>query len=465
MENETKKTPEQDRRQQELSSTAVSSQGAAARHTWRNIRLIVGREYASHVTQRGFIITSIILVVLVAAAAFVPTITQYIAARSNAQTRVVVVNNAGAIAGLNEATLASTIGTELNGTNTSGTPPYAVSIQPQADLGSLQNEVKNGKLGILLVIERAANGDLHFTYYTNAGINDSNLPRVQALAQQLTFLDTAQRLGLTSSQTQSLFAPSSLTVVNSQVTRPTSQLIAGYVLAFGGSVLIYASGAVYAGFVAAGVVEEKSSRVMELLLNATTPFQLMVGKIVGIGAVCLTQMGAMVIIGIGALLLQTPIQAALFGANAGNFISYLTGVSVPFYLFFLVYFLLDFFLYATISAGLGAMVKRQDEVQSVSVIPNLLIMSSFLVMYLGAFLPNATVVRILSYIPIFSPILMLVRLALGTVAWWEFVLTIGLMLVTILVLMVFAARLYRYGVLMYGQKPGLGQMVKMMRMK
>jgi ABC-2 type transport system permease protein len=97
---------------------------------------------------------------------------------------------------------------------------------------------------------------------------------------------------------------------------------------------------IYSGFVAAGVVEEKSSRVMELLLNATTPFQLLVGKIVGIGAVCLTQMGAMVIIGIGALLLQTPIQAALFGANAGNFISYLTGVSVPFYLFFLVYFLL-----------------------------------------------------------------------------------------------------------------------------
>ncbi len=86
-------------------------------------------------------------------------------------------------------------------------------------------------------------------------------------------------------------------------------------------------------------------------------------------------------------------------------------------------------------------------------------------MYLGAFLPNATVVRILSYIPIFSPILMLVRLALGTVAWWEFVLTIGLMLVTILVLMVFAARLYRYGVLMYGQRPGLGQLVKMIRMK
>lgn len=69
------------------------------------------------------------------------------------------------------------------------------------------------------------------------------------------------------------------------------------------------------------------------------------------------------------------------------------------------------------------------------------------------------------YLPEEGATLMLVRLALGTVAWWEFVLTIGLMLLTILVLMVFAARLYRYGVLMYGQKPGLGQLVKMVRMK
>jgi ABC-2 type transport system permease protein len=69
--------------------------------------------------------------------------------------------------------------------------------------------------------------------------------------------------------------------------------------------------------------------------------------------------------------------------------------------------------------------------------------------------------KVLSYIPIFTPTLMLVRLALGTVAWWEFVLTIGLMLATIFACTLFSARLYRYGILMYGQKPGLGQLVKM----
>ena len=93
--------------------------------------------------------------------------------------------------------------------------------------------------------------------------------------------------------------------------------------------------------------------MMEILVTAATPFQLMAGKIVGIGAACLTQMGCVVVVGIGALLLQTPLQAALFGANTGGFTQYLTGVSIPFYLLFLVYVLLAFFLYATLYAGLA----------------------------------------------------------------------------------------------------------------
>jgi ABC-2 type transport system permease protein len=90
------------------------------------------------------------------------------------------------------------------------------------------------------------------------------------------------------------------------------------------------------------VAEEKGNRVMELLVNAATPFQLMVGKIAGIGTAGLTQMACLVVVGMGALPLQTPLQAALLGTNEHGFIKYLTGVSIPFYLFFLVYFLLSF---------------------------------------------------------------------------------------------------------------------------
>jgi len=463
--------PEPERSEQEQRAVAVSSSGAAAQNTLRNIGVIIGREYKNRVTQRSFIITSIILLVIVFLAAFIPTIVQFvqhITAQPSSQTQVVVVNNAGTVAGLNETTLTSYISSELNGTTTGSLAPYAISSQPQARLRNLQSQVKHGKLDILLVLDRSAQGNLQLLYDTNADPNnDSSLTSIQALAQQLTVLDTAHRLGLTPSQTTRLFAPPSLTMMytqQGQSTRPVSEIIAEYVLAFAGVILIVIFVSTYANIVAAGVAEEKSSRVMEILVNAATPFQLLIGKIVGIGAACLTQMTCLVVVGIGALLLQTPLQAALFGANAGGFSQYLTDVSIPFYLLFLIYILLAFFLYATLYAGLSALVKRQDEVQNATILPRLLVIIGYLLVYLGASTPNAPWTRVLSYLPFWTPMLMLVRLALGTVAWWEIVVTVALMLVTISACAWFAARLYRLGVLMYGQRPSLRQMVKLVRM-
>jgi ABC-2 type transport system permease protein len=463
--------PEQERSAQEHRDVAVSSSGAAAQNTPRNIRLIIGREYKNRVTQRSFLITSMILLIIVFFAAFIPTMVKFVqslTAQPSSQTQVVVVNDAGSIAGLNEAMLTSYISGELNGTTTTSPAPYAISSQPQASLSNLQSQVKLGKLDILLVLDRSAQGNLQLLYDTNADPNnDSNLASIQALTQQLTVLDTAHRLGLTPSHTTRLFAPPSLTMVytqQGQSTRPESESIARYLLALAGAILIFISVGIYGGIVAGGVAEEKSSRVMEILVNAATPFQLLAGKIVGIGAACMTQMGCVVVVGIGALLLQTPLQAALFGAKAGGFSQYLTDASIPFYLLFLVYILLAFFLYATLYAGLSAMVKRQDEVQNATILPGLLILTGYLLFYLGASNPNAAWTKVLSYIPFFTSELMLARIVLGTVAWWEIVLTIALMLVAILACTWFAARLYRYGVLMYGQRPGLGQLLKLARM-
>jgi ABC-2 type transport system permease protein len=462
----TVETPAQEQGAQKQGVVAVSS-GAAAQHNLRNIGLIIGREYKNRVKARSFIITTVILLVIVFLAAFIPTIVQLITSRTISQTSVVVVNDANSVAGMNETSLLSFIKKQLNGTNTGSHASYALSSQPSANLSSLQSQVKNGKLDILLVLDRTMNQDVRLTYDTSiSATNDSHLPTIQALAQQLTFLDTAHRLGLTEQQTQRLVAPPDLAVVRpkpSQATRPASEMAAGYALAFAGVILIFISVSAYAGIVAAGVAEEKSSRMMELLLNAATPFQLLAGKIVGIGAACLTQMGCLVVVGIAALLLQTPLQTALFGASAGGFTQYLIGVSIPFYLLFLLYLLLAFFLYATLYAGLAAMVKRQEEVQSTIMLPQLLMTSGYVLFFFVVSSPDATLPKVLSYMPFWTPMLMLMRLALGTVAWWEIVVTIALMLVTILACTWFAARLYRYGVLMYGQRPGLAQLVRIVQ--
>ncbi|HYB00748.1 MAG TPA: ABC transporter permease [Ktedonobacteraceae bacterium] len=455
-------------REQEYSAVAVSSSGAAAQHNLRNIGLIIGHEYRNLVKRRSFIISSVLLLVIVFLAAFIPTVAQLITARTPSHTQIVVVNDAGTVAGLSDAALISYIRTELNGTHSGSQAPYAISSQPATNLGNLQSQVKQGKLDILLVLDREENQNIRFTYDTNtSATNDSNQSTIQALAQLLTFLDTAHRLGLTSQETQRLAAPPDLIVVHtqqSQNTRSQSESTASYVLATAGVILIFISVEIYGGIVATGVAEEKSSRMMEILVNAATPNQLLAGKIVGIGAACLTQMGSLVVVGIAGLLLQTPLQAALFGASAGGFSQYLTAVSIPFYLLFLIYFLLAFFLYATLFAGLGAMVKRQEEVQSAIMLPVLLMVSGYLLFFLTVSSPDATLTKVLSYIPFWTPMLMLMRLAVGTVAWWEIVVTIALMLLTILACTWIAARLYRYGVLLYGQRPSLRQLVKLIRM-
>jgi ABC-2 type transport system permease protein len=116
-------------------------------------------------------------------------------------------------------------------------------------------------------------------------------------------------------------------------------------------------------------------------------------------------------------------------------------------------------------AGLGALVKRQDEVQSAIQIPLFLMVASLVLFYVAIFAPDETLTRVLSFVPFFTPVLMLARLGLGTVAWWEVVVTILLMVAAIAACAWIAARLYRYGVLLYGQKPGLRQLARIMRSK
>ena len=302
MKTNTVETPEKNVAGQQPGAVAVSS-GAAAQNNLRNIGLIIEREYINRVKARGFIITSVILLVIVFLAAFIPTLVQFITSQTSSQTSLVVVNDAGTVAGMNETRLLSFITAQLNGTITGSRAPYAVSSQPATNLSSLQSQVKNGNLDILLVLDRTTNQNLRLTYTTSvSATDDSNLPTIQALAQELTFLDTAHRLGLTEQQVQRLVAPPNLAVVRtqqSQAARPQSESTANYVLAIAGVILIITSVQIYGGLVAAGVAEEKSSRMMEILVNAATPFQLLAGKIVGIGAACLTQMGSVVVVGIG----------------------------------------------------------------------------------------------------------------------------------------------------------------------
>ena len=464
---------------EQQSAVAITTGGAAQHNTARNINLITRYEYKKRITQRSFIISTIVMLVLIVIASFVPTVVQYITAHSaSGQTKITVVNYVGTIAGLSDGALTNYINTALNGTTnsttgqgSSGNAQFVLQMPSSANaatIDSLKNQVKNGSLDILLVLDRStSNQDLSFSYYTTTSpTNDSNVSQVQSLANQLAVLDKSSRLGLTPVQISNLFAQPQFSDVNlSQIqnTRSQNEIVAGYVLAYVGNILIYMAVILYGLGVAMGVAEEKSSRIMEILVNAATPFQLLFGKIIGIGAAGLTQMALFVVVGIGALLLQLPLQTALFGSNSGVLNLNIAGASITLLVLLLVYFILGFLLYATLYAAFGALVKRQDEVQNAVQPLTLLLAAGYIVSFFGVYTPDALWFKVISYVPFWTPTTMLVRVAAGAVAWWEIAFTIVFMIVAIFICAFIAGRIYRFGVLMYGQRPGLRQLVRLVR--
>src|SRR5437667_2520342 len=464
--------PEKQTPKQAPDNVAVSLTRSGNQNNLRNIGLIIEREYKNRLSQRSFKISTAVILILIIIGSFVPTIVAYVSSITNSQTKVVVVNNTGTIAGMNNVALQQYINATLNGAtpgqSASGKPAFSINTTTSETASNLQKQVKDGTIGILLVLDRTPSQDVQFTYYTNANpVGDTNVTKVEGLASQLSILDRASRLGLTPDQTSKLFAQPPFSVVNvgqSQNNRTVSDIVAVYILAYAGIILIFMSVYLYGVTVANGVAEEKGSRIMEILVNAATPFQLMTGKIIGIGAAGLAQMAAFVIVGISALLIQNPIKAALSGNNSSALNLNITGSSITLLLLLLVYFILGFLLYATLFAAMGALVKRQDEVQNAVQPLTWLFMIGYFVSFFGIYNPDATWVKVISYIPFWTPTTMLMRIGVGCATWCAITLTIVIMIVSIFVCAIFAARIYRYGVLMYGQKPSMRQLFKIARM-
>jgi ABC-2 type transport system permease protein len=131
----------------------------------------------------------------------------------------------------------------------------------------------------------------------------------------------------------------------------------------------------------------------------------------------------------------------------------------------LLYFILGYLLYSTLYAAMGALVKRQDEVQNAVAPLTLLLTGGYLVSLAGTYSSDATWFKVISFIPFLTPTAMITRVGNGTVMGWEVAVSVVIMLITILICAAISARIYRVAVLMYGQKPGLGQLVKIMRAK
>ncbi|MPY77180.1 MAG: ABC transporter permease [Actinophytocola sp.] len=213
------------------------------------------------------------------------------------------------------------------------------------------------------------------------------------------------------------------------------RLAIGVIMVF----LLFMSINTYGTFVAQGVVEEKSSRVVEILLATIRPWQLLLGKIIGIGLVGLIQLVAIAAAGI-ALALAADVLT-------------LSSVAVSTLVWGAIWYLLGFFLYAALFAGSGALVSRQEDAQSVLTPVTLVLVVGFVaglnVMIVDA---DGVAARAMSLVPLLSPVLMPGRIAASDVAVWELALAIGLTLATIALVTYLGGRIYHNAVLHTGSR-------------
>ena len=227
------------------------------------------------------------------------------------------------------------------------------------------------------------------------------------------------------------------------------------IIAFVMLFFIYMSVLFYGLFVMRGVIEEKQSRIVEVVISSVKPTQMMLGKLIGIGLVGLTQVG---IWALSAALLS------MFGASIASS----RGVTLPnippiLFVYFVTFFVLGYFLFATLYAMVGAMVSSEEDAQQAQMPVTLLIIVPMMLFTMVMANPNSGTSIALSMVPFFAPTLMMMRIAVINPPVWQILLSMLIMVVTILACTWVAAKIYRVGILMYGKRPSLAELGRWLR--
>jgi len=209
-----------------------------------------------------------------------------------------------------------------------------------------------------------------------------------------------------------------------------------------------------------GVIEEKTSRIIEVIISSVKPFQLMLGKIIGVGLVGLTQFFAWIILSV----IATKIAGAALSAPKGTMLDIISVLStIPFghiMGLFIFYFLTGYLLYSALFAAVGSAVDSETETQQFMFPVTMPLLFTYILSVSILFqAPNSPLAVWLSLIPLTAPVAMMIRIPFG-VPGWQLALSMSLMILGFLFTTYVAARIYRVGILMYGKKTSFKELAK-----
>lgn len=229
--------------------------------------------------------------------------------------------------------------------------------------------------------------------------------------------------------------------------------IAGYIT----GMFLYISMILYGTLIMQSVIEEKNSRVIELLSSSVKPIDILIGKVLGVGLAGLVQVSVWATMFAAVSFFALPAVLSSLGSSAGSIISPSS------FVYFVLYFIFGYLMYATLYAGAGATVEQASDAQQVSMPITLLIILPIVMMTSVIQSPSSTSSVILSLIPFFSPILMLGRIFSETPPFWQIALSFVLMAATFFGVLWLSGKIYRTGILMYGKKYTLREIFKWLK--
>lgn len=232
---------------------------------------------------------------------------------------------------------------------------------------------------------------------------------------------------------------------------------------FAGTFFLYMGIILYGSFVMRSVLDEKRNRVVEVVISSIRPTQLMLGKILGVGSVGLTQVGIWVSCGLLLSLMVLPMVAAeVPDFNFAEFRELLPGPGA--FILLLVYFLFGYFLYSSLFAAVGAMCSREEDAGQLQAPLVIMLIFPLIIQSMtiegGANMPWMDWAALF---PFFSPLMMYPRAISGQVEWWMVALSLVLMLLALLGTTWVASRIYRIGILMQGKRPTMREMLRWVR--
>jgi len=229
---------------------------------------------------------------------------------------------------------------------------------------------------------------------------------------------------------------------------------ARFVMAFSLIMMLYIMVLTYGSHTLTAVIEEKSSKMVEVLLASVPPGHLMLGKVVGIGLAGLTQF---------AIWSGTFFFISQRGVSVGDFSLDVTFLTPMILVSFMLFFILGFFLYATIYAGIGAMCNTVQDSQQFNIVVAMGMIIPMMLLTVVTRSPDSTVSLVLSLGPMFSPVLMFMRVCVETPPFWQIGLSYVLMIVSIMIAAKGAGKLFRMGILMSGESPTWATLFKVLR--